>query len=240
MQAETRARLLDVNRVFYQTFARQFSSTRQRLQPGVQQILKTIDPASRLLDLGCGNGETARALAVQGFHGRYVGLDLNAVFLEEARARIGENSHFDFYCRDLASMNWNDSLPVEAFEAILAFATLHHLPGTTLRRQVIESLRRVLAPGGHFIHSEWQFLNSPRLRGRLQPWEAIGLAEADVEPGDYLLDWREGGAGLRYVHHFTLDELSLLAEQTGFDVVESFLSDGESGRLGLYQIWKIV
>jgi hypothetical protein len=90
------------------------------------------------------------------------------------------------------------------------------------------------------MHSEWQFLNSPRLRDRLQPWQAIGLDEVDVEPGDYLLDWREGGTGLRYVHHFSLEELALLAEQTGFEIIETFHSDGENERLGLYQIWKRV
>jgi SAM-dependent methyltransferase len=232
--------LLELNRQFYQTFTRQFSATRQRLQPGVKQILAKIDPAARLLDLGCGNGETARALAAQGFHGRYVGLDSSAGFLQEARDKIGENPHFAFICQDLASPGWNDSLPQDSYDAVLAFAILHHLPGATLRRQVIERIRTIMIPQGHFMHSEWQFLNSPRLRDRLQPWQAIGLDEVDVEPGDHLLDWREGGTGLRYVHHFSLEELALLAEQTGFEIIETFHSDGENERLGLYQIWKRV
>ncbi|HNT25279.1 MAG TPA: hypothetical protein PKM21_12980, partial [Anaerolineales bacterium] len=57
------------------------------------------------------------------------------------------------------------------------------------------------------------------------------------EPGDYLLDWRQGGRGLRYVHAFGPAELARLAEQTGFVSLESFYSDGEGGRLGLYQVW---
>jgi 2-polyprenyl-3-methyl-5-hydroxy-6-metoxy-1,4-benzoquinol methylase len=183
---------------------------------------------------------TAQALAAQGFHGQYVGLDSSVGFLEEARDRIGGNPHFDFFFQDLASPGWNDSLPLDSYDTVLAFAILHHLPGTLLRRQVIERIRTMLAPQGHFTHSEWQFLNSPRLRSRLQSWQAIGLDEADVEPGDYLMDWREGGTGLRYVHHFSLEELALLAKQTGFEIMETFRSDGENGRLGIYQIWKIV
>jgi hypothetical protein len=58
-----------------------------------------------------------------------------------------------------------------------------------------------------------------------------------VDAGDYLLDWRQGGSGLRYVHHFDEAELSALAATTGFRVLETFYSDGEGGRLGLYQVW---
>ena len=58
-----------------------------------------------------------------------------------------------------------------------------------------------------------------------------------MDEGDYLLDWKRGGEGLRYVHQFSEEELGGLAEDAGFRVVESFYSDGESGRLGLYQVW---
>ena len=58
-----------------------------------------------------------------------------------------------------------------------------------------------------------------------------------MDPGDYLLDWRSGGQGLRYVHHFSREELGALAAAYGFEVVETFESDGEGGRLGLYGVW---
>jgi hypothetical protein len=89
-----------------------------------------------------------------------------------------------------------------------------------------------------FIHSEWQFLGSERLRARIQPWSEAGLEAPDVDLGDFLLDWRQGGYGLRYVHHFTLNELEELAEETGFMIQETFRSDGEGGNLGLYQVWR--
>ena len=103
---------------------------------------------------------------------------------------------------------------------------------------MLRQARARLASPGRLIHSEWQFLDSPRLRARIQPWESIGLSPADLDPGDHLLDWRSGGNGLRYVHHFSEEELAALAEESGFRVVESFRSDGENGRLGLYQVWE--
>jgi hypothetical protein len=109
-----------------------------------------------------------------------------------------------------------------------------------LRRQILSIVNRLLKSTGRFIHSEWQFLNSSRLRTRLQPWEQAGLNANLVDQGDYLIDWRAGNLGLRYVHFFTEKELISLAEETGFEVCETFCSDGEGGKLGLYQIWKRV
>ena len=66
----------------------------------------------------------------------------------------------------------------------------------------------------------------------------VGLDAADVDEGDYLLDWRSGGTGCRYAHQYSEAQLADLARQSGFKVVESFYSDGATGNLGLYQVWE--
>jgi tRNA (uracil-5-)-methyltransferase TRM9 len=239
-------KLIQLNYQFYQTFAVQFSHTRQRLQPGVHRILEhgfLADPdalpqTANILELGCGNGELARELARRGQRGDYLGLDFNAGLLEEARHNLPGALRSSFRQINLASANWDQPVPSAAFDVILAFAVLHHLPGEELRNQTLKKVRQMIKPQGCFIHSEWQFLNSPRLRERIQPWEQAGLSLAEVDPGDYLLDWRSGGYGLRYVHHFSEAELAELAHNTGFQIIETFLSDGEGGKLGLYQLWK--
>jgi len=76
------------------------------------------------------------------------------------------------------------------------------------------------------------------LKTRIQPWEKIGLIVDQVDSGDYLLDWRRGGYGLRYVHHFSEDELNTLAQESNFIITKSFYSDGQEGNLGLYQVWE--
>jgi tRNA (uracil-5-)-methyltransferase TRM9 len=236
MNPTTLSRLLELNRQFYQTFALPFSATRQRLQPGVMHVLTTLPPTACLLDLGCGNGELARQLALSGHSGAYTGVDFSPTLLEQAAA--GQPSHFRFLQADLSTPEWDAPLADYHPDDILAFAVLHHLPGQQLRRDVLRTVSRRLVSAGRFIHSEWQFLNSPRLRQRLQPWGCLGLAEEDVEAGDYLLDWRKGGYGLRYVHHFSPEELEALANETGFSIMETFLSDGAGGKLGLYQVWE--
>ena len=66
------------------------------------------------------------------------------------------------------------------------------------------------------------------------------MSDSELEGGDYLLDWRSGGTGLRYVHYFGEEELRELAKASGFQIINAFYSDGEAGNLGLYQVWKPV
>ena len=263
MDQVTLNRLLELNQEFYQTFAQQFSDTRKRLQPGVKRIIAQLPRNTNILDLGCGNGELWLSLEQSGYRGHYVGLDNSHELLQIATQREGDlfqsllseseipisnrssnksaqNVKPKFLQVDLSSPNWSVSIPNSHFDFVLAFAVLHHLPGEDLRLSVLHRVHKLLGPIGTFIHSEWQFLNSPRLRARIQPWETIGLTAESVDPGDYLLDWRHGGFGLRYVHHFFADELANLANESNFSVVDSFLSDGENGKLGLYQIWEKV
>ncbi len=244
MQPEIAQRLLEINHQFYQTFSVQFSATRQRIQPGVRRVMAILPPAGCLLDLGCGNGELARQLHRQGWQGQYVGVDFSTGLLDEADSPGGL-----FLAADLTSPTWprqivttlaNLPLAPCPLPLITAFAVLHHIPGEALRAQLLAQVRALLAPGGHFIHSNWQFLNSPRLAARIQPWDAVGLSAADVDADDYLLDWRGGGSGYRYVHHFSVGELASLAETAGFQVCETFYSDGETGNLGVYQVWQAI
>jgi tRNA (uracil-5-)-methyltransferase TRM9 len=242
MNAETVARLLSLNKQFYQTFGREFSSTRQRLQPGVLRILDTFTGEESLLDLGCGNGELARERVRRGQRGPYTGLDFSQSLLEVAR-HGWEDSPTTFIRADLSAPDWDKRLlsPVhQSFDRVTAFAVLHHIPGVDLRLTILRKIHDLLRPGGQFIHSEWQFLSSDRLKGRLQPWQEIGLTDPDVDHGDFLLDWRSGGRGLRYAHSFDEAELEKLAEASHFRVCSGFLSDGENGQLGLYQVWEAV
>lgn len=240
MKPETAQRLLELNRQFYQTFAGDFSATRQRLQPGVKRLLETLRGDESVLDLGCGNGEMLQALLRRGHRASLLGIDFSPLLMAEVHGS-GQQASLRLLCADLGNPGWEELVRAAVatpFDLATAFASLHHLPGADRRLGFLRAVHGLLRPGGRFFHSEWQFLNSERLSQRVQPWQKVGLNAIDVESGDHLLDWRRGGRGLRYVHHFDQAELEALAAASGFKVRETFLSDGANSRLGLYQVWE--
>lgn len=239
MNEHTALQLIEINRQFYQSFAKPFSETRGRVNPGVARVLDRIDPNAQLLDLGCGNGSLVEALVERGFAGRYVGVDFSAGLLAAAREKAGGYGHFRFQVADLTAEDWKLEGIEANFDVVLLFATLHHIPAERRRLAFLKAVKTYLKPQGRFIHSHWQFLNSDKLSARVQDWARVGLTASDVDASDYLLDWRAAGEGLRYVHHFSEGELRELAKLGGFEVMETFSSDGETGDLGLYQVWRV-
>jgi SAM-dependent methyltransferase len=237
VDADLAQRLIDLNQRFYQNFAEAFSDTRGRLQPGVLRVLEDFPARADVLDLGCGNGTLAAELAQRGYQVHYVGLDFSAGLLDIAHQAVPEVLDAHFKQADLTAPDWSQQLEGQQFNYVLAFALLHHLPGEESRLQLLRQVRGLLRPGGRFIHSNWQFLNSERLRERIQSWESVGILDEEVDEWDYLLDWRRDGEGLRYVHYFTEEQLADMAAKTGFTVEENFYSDGRTGDLGLYQVW---
>lgn len=237
VDSATAQRLLNLNRQFYTEHGRDFSATRERLQPGVRRIVDALNGDEAILDIGCGNGELARTLSRRGHRGSYLGLDFSLPLLQQA-----ERAPLDFPAKflqvDLTLLSVETAIPrALPFDAVFAFAILHHIPTAGLRESILEKVHTSLKPEGHFVLSNWQFLESPRSKSKIQHWTTIGLIEQDVDPGDYLLDWKRGGKGLRYVHHFDEAELAKLAHGCGFEIIETFYSDGENKRSGLYQVW---
>lgn len=251
MQAEVIQQLLDINYQFYQTFGGAFAATRRRVQPGIRKILEMIPTVGYWLDLGCGSGALAQLWVKQGRQGGYHGLDFSAVLLQEARGlltdeEIGAGLEIQFIEADLLSLEWPAVVQGRNYDGILCFAVMHHIPAYEKRLQLVQQVRELLPRDGLFIHSNWQFHHSPRLMARVQSWSQIGLQSECVEEGDTLLDWRYAlpgqseQVGYRYVHRFSEDEFEEMAAAGGFVIKDKFESDGESGRLGLYQIWQAV
>jgi SAM-dependent methyltransferase len=249
VQKEVVERLLAINQGFYQSFAEPFMATRGRLQPGVVRALESVPMDTVTLDLGCAHGVLAQEFKMRGFSGRYVGLDSSRPLLESISDDL-RPPEFQFGLADLSGEEWPESArsllsggEIERsarFDWVFAFAVFHHLPGFDLRKSTLNAIGALLSAEGRAAISVWDFLASSRLKDRIVPWESVGIREDEVDEGDYLIDWREGGSGVRYVHHFSPEELLDLADDTSYRVVDEYRSDGENGRLGLYQIWEAV
>lgn len=250
MDEATARELLEINRRFYDEFGEAFAATRRRIQPGVSRVLNLIprDRPSDWLDLGCGSGALGKLWAAQGRFGSYTGLDFSGPLLEEARKAAegpgGNDLEISYLSGDLMDPKWPDRFSGKLFDGVLAFASLHHIPGAVNHLRIFSQVSELLKRGGAFIFSVWQFQNSPKLMKRVQPWSLTDVSELQLEPGDTLLDWRfdpngkNGRNGLRYVHLFTEAEIRELAAAAGFEEPGFFCSDGAEGNLALYAVLK--
>jgi len=243
MKDETISLLLQLNRSFYDELGPSFSLTRGQIQPGVKQLLPAMLEKPRILDLGCGNGTLAEALALAGYNGKYLGVDGSQSLLgfAEERARQYPLLMAEFWQADLLDEAFYGSISVQAWPLIVCFATLQHFPSQPAHLAFFTQAAKLLEAGGELMLSCWQIHNSERLVKHIQPWSKVGISPEDLETGDLLMDWRGQDSpvpGLRYVHEFREDELTALGEAVGMQLQESFYSDGREGNLALYQIWK--
>jgi len=248
MKTTTARRLLRLNRDFYDTFAAEFADSRSALQPGMIRALRGLGQFDSLVDIGCGNGRVGRALAtgiVRHPVYRYVGVDFSPRLLERsARSQATLPAHFDFALCDLTRPAWAKGIDhlSDLFDAAVCFSMLHHVPGPRRRLRLLRDIRSLLRLGARCAISVWQFLHVPRLRRKIAAWSEVRLALAAVDEGDYLVDWRRGGRGLRYVHHFDEAELVDLCRRAGFSVLDAYRSDGRAAGdgMGLYIVLEAV
>lgn len=239
VDAETVKTLLETNREFYSQFSADFSDTRSGERFNLEPFRAYLANDMRLLDAGCGNGRLANALERAGFALDYFGIDSSPelIAFAEKKSAVLKTVRAVFRVADLTQTHWGDTVRDAApFDVIVSLAVLHHIPGFDLRANVLKEIRAILKPRGIFIMSNWQFLNNERLRKKIVPWETCrDVPPEHLERGDYLLDWKRGGVGYRYVHLIDKNEANELASAGGFQILQQFYADGD---LNLYSIWQ--
>lgn len=220
--------LLALNRAFYEQFAHEFAGSRSTAQPSLRRVLAGLGDGLAILDVGCGDGRVARALQEMGRSAGYCGVDGSGALIALARQRAPTLSSVDaaFVQADVVSPDWTAALPQPRYDVALCLAVLHHVPGVALRRRLVRQLAELLPPNGCLCLSTWQFMSSARLRRKIVPWAALGIAEGQVEPQDCLLTWERGGSGLRYCRFIDEQEARSLCLQADLNVYQSFLADG--------------
>lgn len=115
---------------------------------------RLLEPTAgdRLLDVGCGTGDDALALAdAVGPEGAVVGVDNSTAMVEEARDRAVESGDDSaataFRVADAESLPFEDG----AFDAARADRVLQHLERP---REALAELRRVTRPGGRVVGTD--------------------------------------------------------------------------------------
>ncbi len=98
-----------------------------------------------VLDIGCGNGH--HLFAMDGYFRHATGIDISAGMVHAAERRMPAtlDSFYDFFVDDAQILA---HVPDASKDVVLCVGALEHMPD---KRAVLESVNRVLRPGGRFV-----------------------------------------------------------------------------------------
>lgn len=180
-----------------------------------QFLLRHLDGAARVLDIGCGTGRHLSYLEHQGT--TTFGLDLSCFMIAEAKKNLAANG---VACRMLqADMHQLPLLQRPLFDGVLLmFSTLGMVRTGELRLSILRQIRQTIRPEGkllaHFHNRDFNVSNPfARLSSRL------ASAAAGREPGDKVMPDYRGILDL-FLHSFSREEIEHLFSAAGYRIIE--------------------
>jgi SAM-dependent methyltransferase len=245
LRKDTIGVLRDVNRRFYRERACEFSRSRERPWSGWGEFLEHAEALlpehPRVLDVGCGNGRFARFLEDRlGRSFDYCGVDESPLALAEARKRVPARESRTFVEADFLEGPL-PPLPEGAFDLIVLFGVLHHVPGRENRIGLLTRLSKRLAPSGLLGFSVWRFALYHRFQRKIVRWDefrertGIDVDVEDLEPGDHILTWGGAPPAFRYCHAMGEEEEGEIEAALALDRVATFDAGAEPNRYSLFR-----
>ena len=116
--------------------------------------------ASRVLDVGCGNGDVLASLTEIGAQTENLyGVDLLITRLQDAKERY---PHIAFQCGNAEQLPFADGF----FNIILFFTVFSSILDSSMQRNVAREANRLLAPGGAILWYDFRYNNptNPHVR----------------------------------------------------------------------------
>lgn len=197
----------------------------------------------RVLDVACGAGRYARALARRGF--RVTGVDLSPAFLAEARERSpGTPGAPTYVCHDARDLPFRGQ-----FEgAISMFTSFGYFGDREDDLQIMRGVARALVPGGRFLVD---YLNEAIVRADLEPVTDVAANGLLVRMERRIDEHAPGGPSVRKhvravrqqtglveadfeecVRMYTADEIDDLLRGSGFEPVGDRAGDFDGTSFG--------
>lgn len=165
-------------------------------QDATQALLEMcrLDATSRVLDIGCGSGNTA-CLIVEDYGSQVYGIDISEVMIAKAKHRAQRQrltEKLDFRVADVFDLPFED----DWFDVVIFESVLTPLPGD--KKQAMKEMVRVVRPGGR-----------------------VGANEGTIDPGsppEFLVLLAKHPAFHGYL---TPETLCSLFEESGLEVVQT-------------------
>ncbi|MBC7120800.1 MAG: class I SAM-dependent methyltransferase [Candidatus Methanosuratus sp.] len=206
----------------YDRIADEFARTRRRAWPSIRELSRG---RGLVLDLGCGTGRNAVALASFGYS--VVAADLSIGMLNSFRERCIQRGILAVRC-DALHLPFRE----EAFDSVAFVAVIHHIKGKGKRLRAMAEIRRVTKGGGCVLVTAWSILQSRFLKRGM---DIVSTPLGGGELGDVVVPW--GNRGGRFYHLFTKRELERTVSRSGFKIIKSY---GERIRGRLPENWIVL
>lgn len=208
----------------YNDFFKEFSQTRKTPLPEFSLFINFLFPpneqreknAKKILYIGCGNGRNIPLLQKNG--AKIYALDASEELLKEAKKNIrnGCNHSVKFihgYAEKLPFAN-------ETFDAVIAFASLHHIGSKKKREKAFSEAFRVLKKNGVFLGTVWnlhqkqfeKYKKKAKKRALFLPWWS---------ENDFCIPWGKQKLPRLY-YRFSARELENLLKRSGFTTLSVF------------------
>lgn len=193
----------------------QFPECRAEIEATADWLAQHLPVTARVLDVGCGTGNYALALAEHGC--TVLGIDFSAGMLKRARTKaariLGAQANFE-----RVNMNASLPFPVAAFDGVIAVAVLQCALDPLC---LLHELHRVLRPGGVFL----LMALDPTQRSAAKRKLPTTLSRWIVHQIKVL------GNRSQRVQRYTRTEIEQFLADTGFELIGTRSSEGMLGLL---------
>jgi tRNA (uracil-5-)-methyltransferase TRM9 len=190
----------------YEQIANDFDRTRKAYWIFVHNFILTLEPKSKMLDLGCGNG---KYLSVRDDIELYA-LDNCEKFINMINEKYPKVKTF---ISDVLTTPFENNY----FDTIISIAVIHHLSTKERRIKMIKEIIRILKIGGKCLITAWATEHrNPKI---------LSKGKKITETNDWLIPWEDRNQEKifqRFYHLFEQNELDeLLINFTNIKIIES-------------------
>ncbi len=141
----------------FETEATEFDEIIIRLIPYYNQMVQALVDAIhfdkeqpiRVMDLGCGTGTVAKAVADKFPNSKIVCLDMASNMIEMAKHKLASHKDVNFIVGDFAQTDFN-----EKFDVVVSSLALHHLEYDDDKIRFYTKIYNSLVESGQFINAD--------------------------------------------------------------------------------------
>jgi ubiquinone/menaquinone biosynthesis C-methylase UbiE len=166
----------------YNKIAKDFDRTRYKVWNKVAQFLDSLEPNTRVLEIGCGNGKNMLYRN---------DLQMSGIDISDEQVLICKEKGLDVEKSNMTKLLFSDS----EFDSIICIATYHHLDNDEERAQALKEMYRVLKESGIVMICVWAMEQPSNTKHRFTK-------------SDELVSWKiDNETYYRYYHIYKEKEL---------------------------------